>query len=875
MVQILPEAPSFGQQLARGLGSGLGQGVSQASQIAIKLMGERRKELKKNMSDIDSFIHKKLKDQGYKSWLENPKKKAALKEIYAPLIAEGADPNEAFEVALAQHQGVGKKGSEKTPAGDEEVSNAPSISQGIKGTNPFVPPWLADFLTKERGNIDPVTREDISEGKHPGRPDIALKSLPAGIAGAVETGAGFGVPGLLASLAQRKSQPTTVEDLLGKKTNIRSTMDILTGKNLPEKPTERYFRLPSEMIAEKLMEGMNPEERKKAQESIEAQSFGLGAGVPALEAQAGKFIKGRFAPKATVQPGGEGVAKAASSAEEGLGAKATGEVHDPTKYDLDQFGNEVYRGNLKGQIRREAGTFPIGKKEAKPSLQGRVSKEIAENPTDMRIERTQPETRVYNRLDNVKLREQQVKLFPQYESEISADAAARSAREEARRPKTALGEASQAARMTEAESQLPAVRKAYENSVGRVRALEDEVSRLTGTQRETADTLLQLAQRDLENAEFEMIQTLNNARTGERRVGIPQMEKAAQEKMTKIADQIAAGEEIKLAKMDYNPEHLAEANRISKSKKLPARRTDDFYTRVHDTYANQYKSRLAQIENEIQAAMKDKSLSSLYQRQQLAKEKEALNKMIKSAEAENAIHRHKIGLREIANRHRAQERFARLRKAEGGEKTAQVAREKMWKERIQEAKSPEERAKVFEEATEQAAHENPKAEEQIRKEGAGLHEAFEKVEEEAAKAKAGKAKNAKSAEEAASETKKFFDRFLNSVKDLKTNFPFIWRTKVGRDLLKGAATAVFDETMDYFDVDLPFGTSTALSIIWGNPRRSGWRLLGNAIPKLGIREWKLHHAKKAYEGTSAEDEEKFSSYSPRIRKKAMELSLGI
>lgn len=821
MVQILPEAPSFGQQLARGLGSGLGQGLSQASQMAIQLMGERRKQLNKNKADVDSFIHKKLKDQGYKSWLENPKKKAALKEIYAPLIAEGADPNEAFEVALAQSQGFGKKG------GEAGVSNAPSVSQGLKGTNPFIPPDFLDFLTKERGNIDPVSGEDISGGKHPGRPDIALKSLPAGITGALETGAGFGVPGLLASLAQRKSQPTTVENLLTGKTPIRSTMDIIKGRNLPEKPSERYFRLPSEIIAEKLMEGMNPEERQKAQESIEAQSFGLGAAVPGLEAQAGKFIKGKFAPKATAQPGAESAATAASAAE-----------------------------------------------EAKPSLQGRVSKEVAENPTDMRIERAQPETRVYNRLDNVKLREQQVKLFPQYESEISADATARTAREEAARPKTALGEASQASRIAEAERQLPAVRKAYENSVGRVRALEDEVARLTGTQRETAETLLQLAQRDLENAEFEMIQTLNNAKTGERRVGIPQMEKAAQEKMIKIGDQIAAGEEVKLAKMDYNPEHLAEAKRISKSKPLPARRTEDFYTRVHDTYANQYKSRLAQIENEIQQAMKDKSLSSLYQRQQLGKEKEALNKMIKSAEAENAIHRHKISLREISNRHKAQERFARLRKAEGGEKTAQVAREKMWKERIQEAKGPEERAKVFEEATEQAAHENPKAEEKIRKEGAGLHEAFEKVKEESAKSGAGKVKDAPNAKEAGNQGKRIFGRFVKDIKELKDNFPYLWRTRAGIEMIKGASIAIADELLDTMGIDLPFGTSTFASAIFGHYRGGISRIVGNTIPKLIIRQWKIHNAAKAYEGMSASDEEKFSSYTPSIRKAAQKRVLG-
>jgi len=811
MVQVLEAIPSFGQQLARGLGAGIGSGVSQATQQALQLMGERRKTLAKNVSDIDSFIHKKLKDKGYKSWLDNPKKKAALKEIYGPLVKEGHDPEEAFEHALNQYQGAGKKGISALPGekGKETSGGFPSLSSVIQATGLRGDNQLWDFLTKERGNIDPTSGEDISGGKSPGRPDIAAKILPASLANIVEQGLTAG----LLPLAQQKSPRLSIEQLLSNKEPWKA---------------DQYFKTPGQHLSEKIMEGMTPEERQKAQESEAVQSLALGAVAPELGVRAFKGIKGLRGKKPKVGPVPE-------------------EPISPLAAEAEAAAQDVKQG-----------------------LQGRVSKEIAETPTEMRVSRTKPETRLYNRLENVKLRENQVKLFPQYESEIAADASARAAREEARRPKTALGEASQAARMAEGEKHLPAVRKAYENSIGRVRALEDEVARLTGTQRETAETLLELAQRDLENAEFELIQTMNNARTGDRRVGIPQMEKAAQEKMIKIGDQIANGEEVKLAKMDYSPDMIAEANRLSKSKKLPARRTDDYYTRVHDAYANQYKSRLAQIENEIQAAMKDKGLASLYQRQQLGKEKEALNKMIKSAEAENAIHRHKIGLREISNRHRAQERFGRLRKAEGGEKTAQVAREKMWKDQIQEATSPQERARVFEEGIEQAAAENPKHAEQIKKEGSGLHEAFEKVKAETENLNASKVKEAPNAQEAAKRAKNGFNRFVNNFKDLKSNFPYIWRTQAGRDFITGITIALVDEGLDLIGIELPIGTSTLASIILGRSggARAGFRVAGNSIAKAAVREWKIHNAKKYYEGNSMEDEEKFSSYSPSIRKQA-------
>lgn len=797
MVQILPEVPSFGTQLARGLGGGIGQGLSQATQLALQLMGERRKNIDKNLSALPSTIQKYVKDLGYKETLaRDPKKLAQLNEMTRKLVSQGQDPTDALNSIFPAFLSEGKKGS---PLRQQEAS-APESKAKLS----FLPG------TEER----PTRPESGLLQGMKGRPDVALKAAPASAAHLVE-----GLVPLL-PLAQQKSPRLTSKQLLSGKEPWKS---------------EKYFRTHSEILTEKLTEGMTPEEKEMFHRDVQVQTL-----APSLALAAADI--------------GPAVAEGISGLRAARGTKGAPKI--PTE-----------------AIPREA-TAPraeIGAPEdIKPSLQGRVSKEVAETPTEMRIERTEPETRIYNRLENANLREQQVKIFPQYESEIAADAAARASREESRRPKTAVGEASQASRMVEAERALPDVRKAYENSIGRVRALEDEMVKLTGAQRETAETLLQLAQRDLENAEFELIQTLNNARTGERRVGIPQMEKAAQEKVLKIADQIANGEEIKLAKMDYSPEMIAEANRISKSKKLPARRTDDFYTLVHDAYANQYKGRLAQIEQEIAAAMKDKSMASLYNRQQLGKEKEALNKMIKSAEAENAIHRHKIALREISNRQKAQERFARLKKAEGGDKTSKLARERMWKERIEEGRTPQERAQVIDEAVEQIAIENPKASDQIKKEGGKLGEAFKKVREEAEKLNPDSVKKASNAKDAAKKARNMFDKLIDDISAFRSNFPYIWRTDLGKDLIFGIAGAIWDEVKK--EVDMPLTSGSIIALMGGGRYgRYGRRQVINQIAKWGIAEWQIGKAKAAYERN---DEAEFSKFTSSIRKKARERSSG-
>lgn len=93
---ILPENPSFGTQVARGLGSGLGQGISQGAQLAAQLLGERKNRISKNLSGLSGFVSKELKNRGRKSLAEDPMYMAKILPAAEELVKAGYEPYEAF-----------------------------------------------------------------------------------------------------------------------------------------------------------------------------------------------------------------------------------------------------------------------------------------------------------------------------------------------------------------------------------------------------------------------------------------------------------------------------------------------------------------------------------------------------------------------------------------------------------------------------------------------------------------------------------------------------------------------------------------------------------------------------------------------------------
>lgn len=529
------------------------------------------------------------------------------------------------------------------------------------------------------------------------------------------------------------------------------------------------------------------------------------------------------------------------------------------------------------QPKQVTGAAPkqIAMREAVPpkqaNLKGRVAK-APETPTEMRVARTEPEQRIYPRLQNVQVREQQLKSYPKYVEEIKADAEKRAEQAASRVPKTVKGKDSQKLRIHAAEKELPEVRDSYFKSAARVRALEDEVVKLSGAQREAAETMLELAKKDLDDAQFHYQSAFKNLKGGSRRAGPDEMRDAARKKLLDIENSVAEGEEYKLAKMDYSPDLIKEAKRISKGKKLPHMKGDDFYNNVHETYMKEYKGRLEKINDEIGKLAKNPSMNSLSRRHQLGKERDIINKMIESAEAEKKIHYHKFGLREMAERHKATERFKQLQKAEGKPAVKQVAQEKMWKSRIQEAKTPEARAQVIDEGVEQIAAKDPKNAEKIKAEGETLKESINqpksppphpKKPPEPPLPKGEEIFKGKSADEAAKKAKNILRDFQNFMDNLLKKVPIIGKSQIGRDLITGAFTALWDEFRKEYDV--PMSGSVVVAATLGRAKGSGTRVIGNQLAKWAIKEYKIQRAESLYRNLKSKE---FYEYPPSIRKEA-------
>jgi len=495
-------------------------------------------------------------------------------------------------------------------------------------------------------------------------------------------------------------------------------------------------------------------------------------------------------------------------------------------------------------------------------LAGRVGNP-KETATNLRVERTKPKEKIFPTEERVKVREEQLKSFPKYEAEITQDAAERAARAEAKIPKTVKGMDAKRLRVHAAEKNLPHAEESYRKSIARTRALEEEVVKHAGSEKERYKGLLEASKNDLKDAEFHLKQTMQNIAGGEARVGLEEMRKAAQEKMMKIGDQIAAGEEIKLAKMDYNPQMVQEAKRIGKKKPLPAVKNDDFYQQVHKEYGDQYRNQLSRIEKEIKDL--PKTMSSAVQIRNLQKEKEILKKLIEQTEAERTIHRHKLGLRETAERHKAQERFKELEPKEGKPKVGKVAQEKMWRQRIEEIKSPQGRAKVSEDLIEEAAQANPKQAEKIRSEKRGLNEALDdlaKKQEQIKEKVSSTPKSSKEAKEVATET---IENWHKSFQDLLRKVPVLGKTQLGRDAMIGIISGLVDEVKKEYDI--PFTTSSMIAATLGRATGAPIRIMANQLTKWRL---KKYHVEKAAEAYRQHNEKKFKSYSPSIRKEAKE-----
>ncbi len=504
------------------------------------------------------------------------------------------------------------------------------------------------------------------------------------------------------------------------------------------------------------------------------------------------------------------------------------------------------------------------------SLTGRVGKQEL-TPTEMRIQRAKIKEKPFPRAQREAIREQQLKSFPRYVEEIEADAAKRAAQAESRIPKTVKGKDAQKLRIHEAEKKFPKAQEDFQKASSRLRALEDEFASISKSQQEKIEPLMELARKDLKESEFAFKQATENLKGISSRAGLSEMRDAARTKMQSIQDAIQAGEEYKLAKMDYNPEHIKEAKRIAKKKPLPYTPKDDFYNQVHEAYINEYKNRLSQIERKIGEIGKERGLSGLFERQQLSKEKDVLKKMIDSAEAERTIHKHKFGLREMAERKKASERLAKFKAQEGKIEVKRLAQEKMWKDRIQELKTPEGRAKIAEEITENGAKENPKLASEIRKEKTKFQQALGELEKATENSSQSLANTPSSASSANKQSKNIAKQLKDSVDNLLSKVPVLGKTEWGKDVLKGIISSLFGEMIKESDLDLGVAPSTLATLALGRQQGAMIRIIAAGITKKYLQSRKIQKATELYK---QHKDKELLNYSPAIRKKAKERAFG-
>ena len=854
LINVQPR-PSAGSQIVGGLASGLEtlleehRKKKQSSALADfygiseekradwnklspeiqKLVGTsyQKKELQKekDLAGATKYVEGELKRLG--STYLNEKDFGNIQREYKDLIKKGHTKDNAFELAFGKI-----KAPKEKEEGEKGGAGALSDLFGLAG------PALQS-LTKETGEKHPSGAIPLSEKGLGQRAKETGAALPLGLTQAAEN---FSAISPLLNLAQQKSNFPGIEELLQNKTPLKR---------------EKYFDKPSEILKNKLFEQYGPKEGQEIAETADVLSVVAGLVGPKVYQKIKNLLpKGAIAPDEIL------------AAEKGITVQAPKQIAQ-----APSAGEPV------------SPKQPTPKPKASPEkspLAGRVS-EAPATATESRVARTEPEARIYPRLKNIELRETQLKKHPKYVREIEVDQLAREERAAKRVPKTEADQLSLENRKTVASSKLPAVQESYTRSIARVRALENEVAKLTGEAKESAETLLEMAQKDLDNAQFELRQTMNNARSGESRVGIPEMQRAARKKMIDIGDKISEGQEVKLSKADYSPDLIKQAEDLQKRKSIPSSKPDDFYNVVHDTYVDEYKGRIAKIDKEMKSL--PRTGSGIVQHHQLQKEKDILNMMIDSAKAETAIHRHKLGLREMAERQKADQHFRQLKKAEGKAEVGRVAQEKMWKSRISEVmKDADSIPEIAEEAIESAVAENPKMADQIRKEKTKLEEALGDVhkftKERAAKAAGAPKQGAKpppappkpspealpSAKDYVKKANNRFKQFRDLVDKALSKIPILGETEEGKGIAAGIITGIWDEIRHEFDVTVTSGQ--VAGILLG---RKGFTTRYSANQAT---RWLIQQGKKAVARYAAEthNEELFGRFSPKIRKEVLKSS---
>ncbi len=844
MVQVLERPESFGTRVARGLGAGLGTGFSKGLEQASKLAGKKAKASRKTLDRLYSVADPYLKQHGA-TYLHDQKK-------YHDLIAKAhskygdQDIHEKQMLELAMQDDDRARLDAKDAQADTRVAMQDS-------SNPmnFINKFLQRGKIPARDQYDEPTPSEERDKKFLEKEQQYPKSIAGLLKGGLtrpEEGKELSTAQTLGSMLAGGVKP--FEDLMS------MGRSGLTGE--PGVGTQ---------LSEALQKDLTPEQKEKAElyedvgllapiEKLAKPAALAGTGLAAILGRS-KFKPFWRAAKKIAKREGIKVEKAA----ENLTKAAEKEGISLEKI----LAGEKAEAKKLNEVAQDIGT-PARKRA-----------------TEMRMSRLAPESKLYKKGEQQKILQSQLKAHPRYAAEIGADAEQRAARLNKTLGPRAL--ATREAKMATAQAELPAAKEAYQSAIARVRALEEGTSKFPDAMKTKIQPVIDAAVKELKESEFFLAQILNNAKSGESRVGLPQMRDAARKKMDKIADLIADGKEVKHTKMDYSPDMIKEGKRISTKKPVPGQTHDDFYTRVHDEYSGEYAKRIGKLKDEIKG--ESKGFSGLHQNMQRQKEINELQKMVDSAQAENTIHRHKLKLRQMDQRKLARERLGKTTKEVGPTKSREVA-----KEILSGKKSPKAAA---EEISEEAAKKNPKNAEKIAEEAPHLEEVFEEVkkaEEELGTGakrekkatgkeetqgtkeskKAKDAKDAKNKKEKAKKTISVMRKLQKKVDALLSKVPILGKYPAARDVMGGLIQGLIMETLTSHNLAMAGASSTISGVLGGRGEGRGTlRSISHFGTRLIIgkikKEYKIHDVVKAHK---SDDRHKVSElrqkYSPAIMK---------
>lgn len=783
----LQEQPSALGSLVQGLGLGLQRSIPSIQEMIFN----RRKQ--QATRDIESekipMASSKYLKEFHPSIYADPAKRRKIAELARKHYDSGLEPNESFQRAVEEFRGGRDRAGLELPKEGGEAGFG-MLPEGEDKES------FLQMLSKERGNIDPVTGKDISGHRSLFNKLVSPSSLKS--------------KDILASVGLGTLEP--LEDFL--RGEELGNIDPVTGKDVTgHRGLSNYLPAPIRALVEKTETGKTPEELEQM-EAIRAFSGfipieGAIFGLTKIGRQA-KFLKNA----------------------EQLAAKAGIGTEEAAQRILQQAEKEgIDLAKVSQGDRQEAGKLY--------NLSNRVSREGKAAPSAGRVEKSAPEKRLYPTKERMRVREEQIKLYPQLEAEIAEDAAAKLARAEAREPKTPEGKAAREARVVKARQELPAAQQRYQQKAAEVRALESEVDRLVGADKERVGSLLNIAKSELRDAEFAFKQAIENLSGVSYRQGLKDMREAAQKKVLDISEKIAEGKAIELKKADYNPERIKRAKQLEKRKKIPAVRQDDFLTQTHQEYRNVYKKRLDDIQKEM--SPRPKNLAEATQNLNLKKEADILKKLIDHADADIALHRHNLALRETHARKKIAEKLSQAKKAEAP-KVEKVAREK-----IQEAVRNTE-SKAAEEVAEQAGVKKGDLKQ-------AMDEIKAKTEQIEKDIKEGKPRNS---------VLRQIDAFAKEIKDKNWYNAFL-RTPLGRDILFTMVGVAVEEAVGR---KIPY--SSFLTTLGG---RAGVRPIRVALLfayKLG----KEQFLKQQYKGYLKREEDakevRFRKKHPKLAKEVQE-----